>query len=223
MSEAQASTVEADIDAIIAMATDTGSTNQPVEESTDQPIDRVAADVDAILAEINGTAPAPAQEEPKTTRKRGKKSTDTTAAATPPAPVVAAGANAAPTPAPAATNTGAFRALLAPNVAKEYQGRFDALAVKVKDKATNAENAIDTGKKLSRFTSLAVKTLVDKGAVTSGDLVEVYKGENLAEGTARAQAQQMTSLFRAFGLVTQDGKTFKLANEQLGKQLAAAA
>jgi hypothetical protein len=194
--------------------------------ATGAALDPVTADVDAILAEINAstsavaitTPPAEPAEKPK--RTRAKKNT-------PAAPVNAGADDAAgaqaPTPAPAATDPGAFMALLSDDARAAYATRFDEAAKKVKEKAENAIAAIDTGKKLSRFTCLAVTALVTKGEVTSGDLVQVYKDANLGEGTARAQAQQMTSLFRMFDLVSQDGRTFKLANDELGKKLAALA
>lgn len=222
--ETGATLVDVDVESIIDQIN--GSTEAVVDESTaaeeitavaEAPLtDAVSADVDAILAEITDAGPAAGTEKPKRTRK-AKNSSE----ATPPSPTDEA-TEAAPTTASVATNPGAFLALTKLD-ATVYQDRFDAAAKKVKEKAANAVAAIDNGKKLSRFTSLAVKSLVDKGTVTSADLIQTYRDAGLGDGTARAQGQQMTALFRMFDLVEQDGKNFKLANEELGKHLVSVA
>lgn len=77
-------------------------------------------------------------------------------------------------------------------------------AKKVSEKATNVVQAITAGKKLSGFTALAVKTLSAKGRVTAKDFVEAFQADGKSLGTARAQGQQMTALFKSLGIVTPD-------------------
>lgn len=95
-------------------------------------------------------------------------------------------------------------------------------AKKVHEKATNVVASIETGKKLSGFTKLAVKVLADKGQVTAKDLVEAYQADNKSIGTARAQAQQMTALFKALGIATPssaDNKVLVACDNALVKEL----
>lgn len=77
-------------------------------------------------------------------------------------------------------------------------------AIKVKEKANNLIAAIEHGKKLSRYTGIAVAALVADGKVSGKSLVEKFESVGLSAGTARAQAQQMTALFRMTGLVQAD-------------------
>lgn len=77
-------------------------------------------------------------------------------------------------------------------------------AKKVAEKAQNVVQAITSGKKLSGFTQLAVKTLVSAGRVSGKTLVEAYQADGKSLGTARAQAQQMTALFKALGIAQPD-------------------
>lgn len=96
-------------------------------------------------------------------------------------------------------------------------------AKKVAEKAQNLIQCIETGKKLSGFTKLAVKTLTTKGRVTSKDLVEAFQADGKSLGTARAQSQQMTSLFKQLGIATQDPnepKALVPADNALVKELA---
>ena len=77
-------------------------------------------------------------------------------------------------------------------------------AVKIAEKAQNVVLAITSGKKLSGFTKLAVKTLVNSGRISGKTLVEAYQADGKSLGTARAQAQQMTSLFKVLGIAQPD-------------------
>ena len=95
-------------------------------------------------------------------------------------------------------------------------------AKKVQEKAQNLIQAIETGKKLSRYTSVAVKRLVADGKVTGKGLVEALQGEGLSLGTARAQAQQMTALFRIAGIAQPDQtapKELVIADATLANEL----
>lgn len=77
-------------------------------------------------------------------------------------------------------------------------------AKKVREKADNLIAAVQSGKTLSRYTKVAVKQLVANGAISGKDMVSAFLAEGLKEGTARAQAQQMTALFRLVGAVVAD-------------------
>lgn len=238
-----------DIDAIIEMANKSSepsvietlnavidsSANQQIALPMEAPVvvlDAVSIDVDAILAEINNagsstpepTAAPTVIEKPARKRKASTSSPDVSTVSPPvvdaateagptPAPV------ATPSPAPASTDPVAFAALLTEIDRAALSNRLEGAAQKVREKADNAMNAVNTGKKLSRFTSMAVTELVKVGEITSTDLVKVYTDAGLGMGTARAQSQQMTSLFRMFGLVSQDGRKFKLSNTALGNKL----
>lgn len=96
-------------------------------------------------------------------------------------------------------------------------------AKKVAEKANNVVQAIETGKKLSGFTALAIKTLNASGRVTSKDLVEAYQADGKSLGTARAQAQQMTALFKSLGIAQPDPnepKALVACDNGLVKELA---
>lgn len=79
-----------------------------------------------------------------------------------------------------------------------------ALAKKVGEKADNVVQAIERGKKLSRYTADAVLLLSKEGRMSAKRLCEAFINANLSEGTARAQSQQMTSLFKALGIAEPD-------------------
>lgn len=220
-----------DIDAIVAEIS--VQTALPGPDATRD--EKIAADVDAILKEIAGSTgaeltvvtvtPVNSDQAPAEKPKRARRTKEQNAPTTPPVDAAAGAGDttpAAPSPAPAATNNGAFSALLLDGDRAEFASRLDAAAKKVKEKIENAVARIERGKKLSRFTELAVRKLVTAGEVTSGDLVEAYKADGLAIGTARAQGQQMTALFRALGLADKDGGTYRLANKELGEKLLAA-
>jgi hypothetical protein len=77
-------------------------------------------------------------------------------------------------------------------------------AKKVAEKASNLVQAVTSGKRLSGFTQLAVKKLVTEGRVSGKTLVEAYQQDGKSLGTARAQSQQMTALFKALGIAQPD-------------------
>lgn len=96
-------------------------------------------------------------------------------------------------------------------------------AKKVAEKASNVVQAITTGKKLSGFTALAIKLLTEQGHVTSKELVEAYQKDGKSLGTARAQAQQQTALFKALSIATPDAtdaKKLVACDNGLVKELA---
>lgn len=85
----------------------------------------------------------------------------------------------------------------------ELKSRLDALnAKKVHEKVQNLIQTVEGRKsKLSRYTRDAVKLLAKDGKVSGKSLVEMFMAEDLSVGTARAQAQQMTALFKVVGAV----------------------
>jgi len=103
------------------------------------------------------------------------------------------------------------------------KGTNTTIAKKVAEKIENLCDAVETGKRLSGFTKLAVKGLVGRGELTAKDLVSAYVSDGKTEGTARAQAQQMTALFRQLGLTTVDGRVYRLSNKPLADALMKAA
>lgn len=99
-------------------------------------------------------------------------------------------------------------------------------AKKVSEKAQNLVQAITSGKKLSNFTQLAVKTMIDAGQITSKDLIAAYEKDGKSIGTARAQAQQMMALFKAFQIAAPsatDAKVLVPNDNGLVKELTALA
>lgn len=95
-------------------------------------------------------------------------------------------------------------------------------AKKIIEKAENLIAAVESGKKLSRYTSIAVKALVATGTVSGKSLVDIFTAEGLGLGTARSQAQQMTSLFKLTGLTTPTAgsKEFAIGDTNLAQELA---
>lgn len=77
-------------------------------------------------------------------------------------------------------------------------------AKKVREKADNLIAAVTHGKKLSRYTAVAVSELMEHGRFSGKSMTERFKTEGLSEGTARAQAQQMTALFKLVGAAAPD-------------------
>ena len=94
------------------------------------------------------------------------------------------------------------------DVAMITKAEFDTAtkdcAAKIAEKANNMIAAVTAGKRLSRFTAIAAQTLVADGKISSKSLIDAYTGVGLGLGTARAQSQQMTSLFKMAGLVIPD-------------------
>ncbi len=84
-------------------------------------------------------------------------------------------------------------------------------AKKVGEKFDNALGAIAAGKLPSVYTMIAIRLLNEKGEFTSKDLVsrimstEKAPGVCYGEGTARAQAAQMTQLLPVLKIATKDG------------------
>ena len=159
-------------------------------------IDPEDVDIDAALAELDAAEPAPAP-----TKSKAKKPRKTAAPTTTKAP-----------PAP----TREFSDVAKIDAA-ELKANLDALnAKKVIEKAQNVIEAVTRGKKLSRYTLDAASALKRDGKITGKSLVDEFVAKGLGIGTARAQAQQMTALFKAFGIVLPDPTTKELVISDTG-------
>jgi len=156
----------------------TEQTEVEVQATEDVDVSLEEQDEDAILAEIEAT------EDTKPSKKRASKK-----AASPAAPLV----------------TRQFCDVADHMDDAALKSALDSInAKKVQEKATNVVQAITSGKKLSGFTKLAVKTLLSNGRINAKTLVEAYQADGKSLGTARAQAQQMTALFKALGIAQPD-------------------
>lgn len=155
-------------------------------DEPEEPVAIEAEDIDAALAEIEAAAAA-AEPEPTTAAKTKK-------AAKPKTPKVTA---------PAAPIR-KFSEVAAMDKASVDAALNACTAKKVTEKAINVLQAIEAGKKLSRYTADALRKLKADGRVTSKALVEDYLAKGLGEGTARAQSQQMTALFKMLGIALPD-------------------
>lgn len=150
------------------------------EEESMEGLEPDDADISAALAEIEADAAASA---PPTSTKKPKKSSTS---------------KAAPVPTRAFTDVAAIDK-------GQLDSNLNALnAKKVIEKAQNVIQAVETGKKLSRYTADAVKALKARGNISAKTLVETFRSAGLSDGTARAQSQQMTALFKALGMVVPD-------------------
>lgn len=157
-----------------------------IEAIVEEAVEIEAVDMDAALAELNAAAAAPA------TSTKTPKATSTK------------------TPKAAAAPTRAFSTVSSMDEA-ELKTNLDGItAKKVIEKAQNVLQAVESGKKLSRYTADAIKALARDGKVTGKSLVQEFLGAGLKDGTARAQAQQMTALFKAFGIALPDPATSEL-------------
>jgi hypothetical protein len=99
-------------------------------------------------------------------------------------------------------------------------------AKKVNEKVQNLIQAVETGKKLSNYTALAVKHLVAEGKVSGKSLAEMFQANKLSKGTAAAQAQQMTALFKIAGIAApsnDNARELILADEGLARELVSLA
>lgn len=78
-------------------------------------------------------------------------------------------------------------------------------AKKVAEKVKNAVAAIEQGKKLSKYTRSALTMLKSGGEVTGPSITKQFEADGLSPGTARAQAQQQTALFKVIGVAKPTG------------------
>lgn len=202
-------TPENDDDAVLAAldaadepAAETTEDTVEVMETEDADVSLEPEDEDAVLAAVEAeeedSAPAPAA---KSGRKRSASKTQS-------APVVLR----------------QFTDVADHLDAAELKSRLDGInAKKVAEKAQNLVSSIETGKRLSGFTALAVRELTANGRVSGKSLVEAFLIDGKSLGTARAQAQQMTALFKALGIAQPDpnnGRELIVADNALVRELA---
>lgn len=169
-----------------------GTTEIVADEPADTPeaeMEEVEVDVDQVLAQINGDgatdadqtpADATATDKPKRTRKAAEPKVATrqfTEVAT--------------------MSRDDFKAVL----------DAESTAKKIREKGNNLIEAIEKGTKLSNYTKIAVKALANDGKVSGKSLTEAYTAAGLKIGTARAQSQQLTSLFKLSGICAPDATT----------------
>lgn len=102
-----------------------------------------------------------------------------------------------------------------------FLSSIDDMAKKVGEKAVNLVAYAGADAKLSAYTAIALKFLVDKGSITTKDLIEHMQDQKAngvkgySIGTARSQSHQMFQLFPAFKVGTLDGKTMTVNEESL--------
>lgn len=95
-------------------------------------------------------------------------------------------------------------------------------AKKVAEKVKNAVAAIEQGKKLSKYTRSALTLLNKDGSVSGPSITKQFETDGLSPGTARAQAQQQTALFKVIGVAkpsSEDARTLVLDDKSLIKAL----
>lgn len=208
---------EADeIEELLAQAEAASETSDENEDAAvEEPVEAVEAvsqgdvqevienDADALLAELEADDGSAA---PTTTATKPKRQPKSTSAAT-------------TTPAAPKRDFHSIAQIDKPTL----NANLDACnAKKVIEKAQNLIQAIEVGKKLSRYTSVAIKRLVSDGKITGKSLVDALEGEGLSIGTARAQAQQMTALFQIAGIAQKDAtapKELVIADKGLADEL----
>lgn len=83
---------------------------------------------------------------------------------------------------------------------------LDDLPKKVGEKAVNLIAHLGGGAKLSCYTEIAIKMLIETGELTSKALFERYVARPYSEGTSRSQSGQMMQLLPALGLADRTGR-----------------
>lgn len=92
--------------------------------------------------------------------------------------------------------------------------------VKVAEKFENLFTSLSAGKAPSVYIMSAFKLLLEKGTMTSADLVGAYKLAGLGEGTARSQSGQIMNLFAAVKIADRTGQTLTLrADSNIAERL----
>lgn len=101
---------------------------------------------------------------------------------------------------------------------EEILSKIDAMPKKVGEKAANMFSFLKTGERLSEYTKIGLKRLIEKGSVSSKELVETMRwwpdgSMHYEEGTARSQSQQLMTLFPAMKIATKSGSVLTLNPE----------
>lgn len=194
-------------DEILALLGDENAETPPAAVSDPEPVDETATDetaVETVDAEIEVEI-EPGDEEAILAELEGEED----AAAVVTATTDTAAPKAKREPKAPAVKTREFTDVAAIDPATLKTNLAGVAAKKVNEKIANMIAAVETGKKLSGYTKTAVATLVKDGKVSGKSLVEAFQAANLTIGTARAQSQQMTALFKATGLVAPDASNAK--------------
>ncbi len=95
------------------------------------------------------------------------------------------------------------------------------MAVKVSEKAINLIAFTSGAAKLSTYTEIAIKFLVDKGSMTAQELINHLQDQKAngvkgySKGTANSQGHQMFKLLPLFMIGTLDGKTMKVNKQSI--------
>ena len=89
---------------------------------------------------------------------------------------------------------------------------LDGLAKKVAEKGVNLLRYRGEPDKVQVYTRLGLNQLIEQGEATSKSLVTMFQSK-YKDGTARAQANQLMSLFPALGIAERDGSNLKLSKQ----------
>lgn len=101
---------------------------------------------------------------------------------------------------------------------------LDKLPKKVGEKAVNLIAHLAGGAQLSCYTQIALTMLMEKGELTSSELVARYLARPYSEGTSRSQCGQMMALLPALGIAERPttGKLVLIADSPIASILKAA-
>lgn len=79
--------------------------------------------------------------------------------------------------------------------------------VKVREKIVTVMASLQSGAKLSPYIAIPIRLLMDRGVISSADIVAAYMATgNMSTGTARSQCTQMMTLLPYMQLATRSGK-----------------
>jgi len=92
--------------------------------------------------------------------------------------------------------------------------RLDGLAKKVAEKGVNLLRYRSEPEKVQVYTSMGLNALIEQGEATSKSLTDLF-GRKYKPGTARAQSNQLMSLFPALGIAERSGSTLKLSKDSM--------
>jgi hypothetical protein len=87
--------------------------------------------------------------------------------------------------------------------------------IKVAEKFDNLFCSLHAKKVPSRYVVTAFNLLKKMGTMTSADLMNAYRAENLNDGTASSQAGQIMVLFNAVGVADRQRQTLKLREDSV--------
>lgn len=90
----------------------------------------------------------------------------------------------------------------------------DGLAKKVREKAVNLFDGAANGRKLSNYTRIALRELLEREEMSVMDLKRVY-GADYSPGTSNSQAHQIMQLLPALKIARKDGKSLKVNEDSV--------